>query len=261
MGVFDFLNNFKSSNAKPIIGGAGRSTAEKFRGKGSVLPIDSEKVRYNKNSAGSASKVTRPVTQSNTSAAQPTAKPVVSEPVLREAPSIADVYAKIEARNPGWRRPGAATDSTVVKPAVSAADSTVIKPLITDSITMKPVPAAVDSMVTRPLVGDTTTTKAGQPVITTKQPATQQPAQPAAQKPAAQQSEGPSFSDWMRAQVKAGNYNTIQKWNGKEYHIKYGDEAMHNKAMAKLGNRPNVYGRTAEQYRRIEANEDWNGGK
>jgi predicted AAA+ superfamily ATPase len=65
----------------------------------------------------------------------------------------------------------------------------------------------------------------------------------------------------MRAQVKAGNYNTIQKWNGKEYHIKYGDEAMHNKAMAKLGNRPNVYGRTAEQYRRIEANEDWNGGK
>jgi hypothetical protein len=346
MGVFDFLNNFKSSNAKPIIGGTGRSTAEKFRGKGSVLPIDSEKVRYNKNSAGSASRGTKPVTQSNAGAtqaksSQPTTqsntrvgafdpkylgyiyqdakspgssdyynyvdpetgemtgternpgfefdpwtnknkegrnpiedmihrsvsnnsgktvanstkatkvtKPVVSsEPELREAPSIEDVYAKIEARNPGWRRPGAAVDSTVVNnPAVSAVDSAVVKPVV----------SAIDSVnVTKPLVGDTTTTKTGQPAVTTKQSAAQQTAQPVAQKPAAQQSAGPSFSDWMRAQVKAGNYNTVQEWNGKKYHIKYGDEAMHNKM---IGKQPNA-GRTAEQYRRIESNQDWNGGK
>jgi hypothetical protein len=168
------------------------------------------------------------------------------EPELREATAVEDVYAKIEARNPGWRRPA-------TKPAVSAVDSTVVKPIVSavDSAAVKPAVSVIDSTtVTRPVVGDTTTTKTGQPVVTTKQPA-------AAQKQEAQKSEGPSFSDWMRSQIKAGNYNTIQEWNGKKYHIKYGDEAMHNKAMAKLGDRPNVYGRTAEQYRRIEANEDW----
>jgi hypothetical protein len=66
---------------------------------------------------------------------------------------------------------------------------------------------------------------------------------------------GNSFNDWFRAQVKAGNYNTVQDYNGKKYHIIYGDEMMHNKAMKKAST-----GRTAEQYRRIENNEDWNGG-
>jgi hypothetical protein len=203
-------------------------------------------------------------------------------PKLREAPSIEDVYAKIEQRNPGWTRPSRNygsdaddADRVVITPAVSKADSTVVKPIISDSaivqrrdssVVQKPDSThGVDKLIQE--IKDTTQRKSegsnGKPVTsqkststtTTKQPA----AQPATQKPATQQSSGPSFSDWMRAQVKAGNYNTVQEWNGKKYHIKYGDEAMHNKAMAKLGANP--YGRTAEQHRRIESNEDWNGGK